>query len=185
MVIYENDEIYVRSLDYGDINEDAYQQWFFDQEVCKYNSHGKMSHGFNTHKLLDNDDNRIVWAVFKKGNTDELAEFENKDTHIGNVCLQEIDWINRNAEFTCIFGEKEYWGKGYCTQAMKWLFSHGFKKLGIDKIYLGTASGNEGMKAAATKIGMHKEGYLRDHLYLNGCFWNVVQMAVFKRDWHE
>ena len=40
--IYENDEIYVRPFVESDITE-RYLEWYYDQEVCKYNSHGKFT----------------------------------------------------------------------------------------------------------------------------------------------
>lgn len=183
MVIYENDEIYVRPIHEYDLKKNSYFQWFHDQEICKYNSHGKMSHAINYTEASFNHKNDIVWAVIKKKTKDTGKELINQDIHIGNVVL-EINWINRNAEFTCIFGEKEYWGKGYCTQAMKWLFSHGFNKLNLHKIWLGTASLNKGMISAAKKVDMHTEGRLRGHLYINGAFSDIVQMAIFKKDFN-
>jgi len=180
MMLYENNEIYVRPLHKTDLYKKAYEAWFYDQEVCKYNSHGVFSHGFKPHTSLSFDQEKnIIWGVFAKkfyplGNK---AGYVN-NYHIGNVALQDINWINRNAEFTCIFGEKSAWGKGYCTQAMRWLFSHGFTKLNLHKIWLGTVSENHGMGKAAEKLAMQIEGSLSDHVFIDGKFKNIIRYSI-------
>jgi len=181
MKIYENDEIYVRPLLESDTNKENYLQWFYDQEVCRYNSHGKMSHGRDYSKPGINPNKHIVWAVIKKEykKIGENIPYTDEELHIGNVNLN-IDWINRNAEFTCIFGEKKYWGKGYCTQTMKWLFTHGFNNLNLHKIWLGTAKNNIGMQIAADRLGMKKEGRLKDHVFINGGWLDIIKMFVFQ-----
>ena len=192
MVIYENDDIYVRPLCEKDLEKLEYIKWFHDQEVCKYNSHGKMSHMLRPKDITKIDPkSNIVWAVFKKDfreNSRKNGKIERSpayDTHIGNVCLNNIDWINRNAEFTCIFGEKEYWGKGYCTQAMRMLLNHGFNKLNLDKIWLGVAEENTGMIKAAGNVGMVEEGRLKGHVFVGGVFEDVIRLCTFKGDFNN
>lgn len=167
--IYENDEIYVSPFIIDkDADDNYYKQWFHDQEVCKYNSHGKMSHDFDPLYMANLDPkSNIVWGVVVKNN----------NHHIGNVALN-IDWINRNAEFTCIFGEKEYWGKGYCTQVLKWIIDHGFNKLNLHKIWLGTASNNIGMNLAAKKCDMELEAELEQDLFIDGTFVNTHRWTI-------
>lgn len=173
--IYENNEIYVRPFIESDITE-RYLEWFHDQEVCKYNSHGKMSNM----PILQTSDARdsIGWAIVlkRKYDTDSKSAWV-PDFLIGKVKL-EINWINRNAEFTCIFGEKEYWGKGYCTQVLKWMIEHSFNKLGLNKIWLGTALENIGMQKAAERAGMYEECILEQDLFLNGQFTNTIRWCV-------
>jgi len=179
MKIYENDEIYVRPLLESDIEKESYLQWFYDQEVCKYNSHSVFSHGFDPLNITELDPkSNIIWAVMaKEKGSWESWNYKNADLHIGNVVLY-IDWINRNAEFTCIFGEKKYWGKGYCTQVLKWIINHGFNKLGINKVWLGTAVNNEGMNHAALNAGMDLEAVLKKDVFLNGEYIDINRLSI-------
>ena len=174
--IYENDQIYVRPFVKSDITE-RYLEWFQDQEVCKYNSHGKMSNK-PTLAINNNMDDSIGWAVISKYSVHAGTTYYS-DHLIGKVKL-EINWINRNAEFTCIFGEKEFWGKGYCTQVLKWIIDHSLNKLNLHKIWLGTAESNTGMLKAADKAGMNCEACLHSEVFLNGKFENVLRWGIFK-----
>ena len=147
--------------------------WFHDQEVTKHNSHGILAQKVPTFESID-PNNQIIWAVNILAGEGHIG-----GTHIGNVML-EIDWLNRKAEFSCIFGEKKHWGKGYATKAIRQLFEHGFNKLNLNKIWLGTPYTNHGMLAIARKLEMEQEGVLVNDMFLEGDYVDVIRFAIFK-----
>ena len=119
-------------------------------------------------------DNNVLWSIWAKavGRTDEQ--------HIGNVMLADINWIDRKAEFSCIFGEKQYWGKGYATEAIQILFDHGFDKLNLNKIWLGTPLANTAMIKIAEKLGMIREGIFTEEMFLYGVWHSVARYGLTK-----
>lgn len=52
--------------------------------------------------------------------------------------------------------KKQYWGKGYATEAAKACLDYGFDTLGFDKIYSFTATPNLKSENVMKRIGMHK-----------------------------
>ena len=168
-IIYETDRLLLCS------SEAIRDQWFVDQEVCKYSSHGKL-----TERKLSNLDpeKNVCWDVWLRPQTDLDV-----GVLIGRVSLMDIDWLNRKAEFSCIFGEKKYWGQGYAYEAMHQLFHHGFFKLGLNRIWLGTAQWNNGMVKLADKMGMEYEGCLSEDVYLDGTFTDVCRYGMTRKLW--
>lgn len=171
MIYRLSDEYFVRALSEADV-DGPYPAWFEDQDVCRFNSHGKF---FRTRESfrryvrdLDRDD-RIVWAIC-----------HTTDGHIGNVSLQEISFLNRTAEFAIILGDRRHWGKGVGTLAARQLLAHGFDKLGLERVYCGTAATNEGMKKLACAMGMSLEGTRREHLFLEGRRVDVLEYGVLR-----
>lgn len=152
--------------------EEGTRDWFQDQEVCKYNSHGVLNN-----KPLSNLDpsTSVLWAVHSKSAVNSK--------HIGNVCLSNIDWISRKAEFSCIFGDKSLWGNGFATTAIFRLFDHGFNKLNLHKIWLGTAATNKAMIRIAEKLGMREEGVLVEDVFLEGRYVDIFRFGILKSDW--
>jgi len=191
--MYQTDRFYVRPLNEQDLAGN-YRSWFHDQEVTKHNSHGLFPYTKTAMKQffeqLESGPN-IVWAVMIP--RDSLLKKDDcqtgycrdgmGDIHIGNVTLQSINWINRSAEFACVFGEKEYWGKGYGTEAAALIYDHGFKKLNLHRIWTGTADTNEGMKGIARKLGMIEEGRFRNGTFLNGKYEDVVAYGILDFEW--
>lgn len=171
MIYKLNTDYFVRTLHGSDL-DGAYPSWFEDQDVSRYNSHGKFFKTKNSFKEyfneLNNED-RVVWAIC---HTD--------DGHIGNVSLQNISFINRTAEFAILLGDKRHWGKGVGFLAGRKLLEHGFNKLNLEKIYCGTASTNTGMKKLAEAMGMVIEGTRRQHFYLEGSRVDMLEYGILK-----
>jgi RimJ/RimL family protein N-acetyltransferase len=178
MIIYSTDRLYVRSFVKADI-EGNYKNWWDDFEITKYNSHGLFPYTeTQMNQFLDGleSSENIIWAVVVKPS--ETKE----EIHIGNISLQNINWINRSAEFAVIIGEREFWGKGYTTEAAYLLFWHGFNRLNLNRIYTGTASTNIGMQKVAEKLGMKKEGEFREGMFLNGAYTNIIEYGILKTE---
>ncbi len=171
-MIYELADGYsVRNFHEDDLNG-PYKSWFENQEVCRYNSHGKFFKNENWFRQFFeklNSEDQVVWAICHK-----------VDGHIGNVSLQCISFINRNAEYAILMGNPNHWGKSVSLNASVALLSHGFDKLNLERIYCGTADANIGMKKLALKMGMVEEGRRRNHLFLNGKWEDVVEFGVLR-----
>lgn len=154
-----------------------YYTWFFDQEVTKYNSHGLFPQTEKEFEEFFNSLNRnnLILSII---DTD-------KKIHVGNVSLQSINWINLSAEFAVIIGRPDYWGYGITTAAGRVILKHGFEKLGLNRIWTGTAATNEGMKKVAEKLGMIKEGTFRDGMFLENSFVDVYSYGILRNEWNE
>lgn len=169
MIKQLNEQYYVRGLCEADI-EGPYPGWFEDQEVCAFNSHGKFVRTkdyFRQFVRTLDGQSQIVWAIC-----------HHSDGHIGNVALQNISLVNRNAEFAIIMGDRRHWSKGVGLLASKAILEHGFKKLNLHRIYCGTAATNAGMKKLALKLGMKEEGIRKEHLFLDGAWVDVLEYGI-------
>ena len=173
-MIYELPENYfVRGLRSSDLNE-SYLSWFENQEVSKFNSHGKFFK--NLEALQDfynsqSSEDKVVWAICHQ-----------LDGHVGNVSLQGMSFINRNAEFAILIGNPEHWGKSVGLNASKVLLRHGFEKLNLERVYCGTSASNIAMQKLALQLGMVEEGRRRKHLYLNGQWEDVIEYGVLRHE---
>lgn len=171
MIYKLSKDYFVRPLAEDDL-DGAYPSWFEDQEVCRYNSHGKF---FKTRSSFIeyinelNRQDRVVWAI---------CHIE--DGHIGNASLQDISVINRTAEFAILLGDKRHWGKGLGLLVGKKLLEHGFNKLNLERVYCGTAETNDGMIKLAVALGMVLEGTRRQHLYLEGSRVDVLEYGILR-----
>lgn len=169
MIYRLSPEYFVRSLLETDV-DGPYPGWFEDQEVCRYNSHGKLfktrAHFRDYVRGLD-DGASLVWAIC-----------HSVDGHIGNVSLQKISALNRTAEFAIILGDRRHWGNGVGLLAARQILEHGFGKLNLERVYCGTAAGNQAMTKLAHAMGMTLEGTRRSHLFLEGRRTDVLEYGV-------
>lgn len=171
----EGEHIYLRGLEKDDLSN-SYFQWLNDQEVCKFNSHGRFP---NNPERMESylhraytDPTLIVFAIVLKENNE----------HIGNISLQNINYIDRSAEFAIIIGQKDYWGKGISKEAANLIFKHGFETLNLHRIYCGTPEDNLGMRKLAQHLGMQEEGRRKEALFKRGGYMDIVEYGLLSRE---
>jgi ribosomal-protein-alanine N-acetyltransferase len=170
-IFLDGTHVYLRALTEQDV-QGNYSTWLNDPEITRYNSHGrfpmtvdKLLNYVTASKLSDSD---LVLAVVNKLNS----------AHIGNISLQNINWIDRNAELAFLLGDKSYWGKGVMFEAGSLLINHGFKLLNLHRIYCGTSAENLGMQKLAIKLGMEKEGVRKQAIFKNGKYIDILEYGM-------
>ena len=170
--------IYLRVLLKEDIGN-GYVAWLNDLSVCKYNSHHVFPYteekAIKYIDRVNNSSTDIVLAIVLKEN----------NRHIGNISLQKINLVNRNAEFAILIGDKENWGKGYSKEAAILIFKHGFDYLNLHKIYCGTSQDNIAMQKLALFLAMKEEGRRREIQYKNGKYVDQIYYGVLKKEFNN
>lgn len=175
IIFLQSERLILRPLSRTDLGP-VYQQWLNDEDVTRFNSHGtfpnteeKMEAYF---KSISNNDKAVVLAIIEKTSS----------VHVGNIALQQINWVSRNAEFAILLGDKQWWGKGIGEEAALLLLNYAFERLNLHRVYCGTINGNEGMKKLALKMGMKSEGVRRDAIFKNGAYHDILEYGVLKNE---
>jgi RimJ/RimL family protein N-acetyltransferase len=166
----------LRPLEERDI-DGPYSMWLNDPEVCRFNSHARFSVGKEELKkyILEakQSSSMQVFAIVTK----------EKGNHVGNISLQNIDYIDRSAELAIIIGDKRYWGKGVGIEAWKLMMDYGFRVLNLHRLYCGCANKNLGMKRIAEKSGMKSEGRRRDSFFKNGRYDDILEFGILENEY--
>jgi len=108
---------------------------------------------------------------------------DNSGIPIGTIGLHRIDHKNQNATFGIAIGEKECWSKGYSTEATRLLISYGFKELNLNRITSSALDFNERSIGMHMKAGFREEGQLRQSMFKNGMFRDLIAFGVLREEW--
>lgn len=155
-----------------------YLRWLNDPEINRYNSHAVFP--YTEDQLIE-----YVKGIKSKDKV-VLAIIDNQTTkHIGNISLQNIDWVTRSAEFAILIGDKNFWNKGIGLEAGKLIVDYGFTRLNLNRIHCGTSSENIGMQKLALKLGMKPEGVRRQAMYKNGKYADVLEYGFLKENYEK
>ncbi|WP_256444527.1 GNAT family N-acetyltransferase [Terribacillus sp. DMT04] len=84
---------------------------------------------------------------------------------IGSAQLQIISQQNQEGMISYII-HPDYWNKGFATETAQAVLSIGFHKFGLHRISATCAPSNLASAAVLNKIGMSKEGHLREHIQM-------------------
>lgn len=170
--------IYLRPLEEKDI-EGNYVAWLNDSEVCNYNAHHVFPYTYegakNYIRTVSKSPSAIVLAIVIKEN----------NMHIGNISLQDINYINRSAEFAILIGEKKYWGRGYSKEAAYLIVNHGFQEINLHRIHCGTSAKNIPMQKLANFLGMTEEGRRREAMFKHKRFVDMIVYGLLSKEFFK
>ena len=105
------------------------------------------------------------------------------DRHIGNIGLHNIHQIFRSAEIGILIGEKDVWGQGYGTDAIRLLTYHAFNRLNLNRLASGAVSKNIGSIRAFEKAGFSREGVSRQAYFCQGQYEDCINMGLLRSEW--
>lgn len=111
--------------------------------------------------------------VLELGSTGEL---------IGIIDLLPRDRETGEATFAYMLG-KDFWGKGYGTEALDAVISHAFRKCGAVRISADHFGANPASGALMRKAGMQYQGTVPRKYEKNGIFYDAPQYAITKEQW--
>jgi len=104
---------------------------------------------------------------------------------VGNSGFHNIEWHNRSAEIGIFIGDKSIWNKGYGTEAVSLLLQHGFGTLNLNRVFLSVHETNRRAIRAYEKAGFIQEGAMRQAVYKNGKFQDMLFMSVLRSEWES
>ena len=170
--------IYLRPMRTSDINQ-RYLSWLNDTEVTRY-----VDAGFFP---VTKRDLYEYYRKIKSSKTDIMfAIVENKHRkHIGNIKLGGINWIHRFADLGIMIGDKESRGKGYGTEACRLVLEYAFKRLNLNKVFLGCHSNNTAALKAYKKAGFRVEGRLKKMLNVDGKYVDKILMGILQSQFNK
>ncbi len=100
---------------------------------------------------------------------------------IGAVGLREIDTEHSQAEMG-FWIEVDSWGKGYATEAARAVVGFAFERLKLNRVYAHHMVRNPASGRVLEKVGMKREGLLRQRVRKWGVFEDVVLLAILHDD---
>jgi RimJ/RimL family protein N-acetyltransferase len=105
------------------------------------------------------------------------------DQYIGVVSLWVYSWTCGDAWLGIMIGERDYWGKGYGTDAMRLVVQYGFLELNLRRISLGLHAYNERALKSYEKAGFTLEGRMRGEGQRDGVRYDSLWMGILREEW--
>lgn len=102
------------------------------------------------------------------------------NTLCGGVGLR-IEPDHRRAELGYWLGVP-FWGKGYATEAARAVVQHGFRALGLHRIFASHVPRNPASGRVLRKVGMRHEGILRGHILKWGEYLDLEMYGMVASD---
>ena len=157
-----------------DINDaEKYSEWLNDLEVISnltiYSS------------VINTETEKEFLAKLSKEQNYSIVD-NATDKLIGSCGFADLDHLNQTAEAGIVIGDKNYWNKGYGTEAMVLLLDYGFKVLNLRNVMLRVYSFNERAIRSYEKAGFKKIGNRREALRRGDKSFDIILMDILYED---
>ena len=169
------ERIYLSPRNVEDV--EIFTEWMNDFYITDYigRSHQTITLQEEKAYLEKEQNNKNVFAIIDL-KTDEI---------IGNIGLHEINNINRTATLGVFIGNKNYWSKGYGTEAIQLILDFGFNYLNLNNIDLALMEFNQRALKCYEKCGFKEIGRKRKCNFINGKYYDSILMDILAEEFTE
>ena len=146
------------------------------------------------HRLADSDPAQLWSEKKRKEFAEKRAEKNSQsfrfsirtladDVLIGGVGLWISSWSHADTWLGISIGDRNYWGRGYGTDAMRLAVQYAFLELNLRRVSLGLHAYNERALKTYQKIGFQLEGRMRGEGLRDGVRFDSLWMGILREEW--
>lgn len=152
------ESVYLRLVELADCG-DRYRGWLADAEVNWFletrwsEQTGEAIREFVTR--MRSSDSDYLFAIV------QIAG----DRHVGNIKLGPVNPVHRHADLSYFIGERDVWGQGIATEAIRIATRFGFERLKLHRIQAVVDAANVRSAKALERAGFMREGVAREKLW--------------------
>lgn len=165
--------------EFRDTDFDAVHAYGADPEVVRYMDWGPNTPD-DTHAFLGRM--FAAQAQWPRPDVNLAVEHLVDGRVIGAIRLAITDAANRTADLGYSYA-RAYWRQGLGVEAARAMMDAGFKILGLHRIYAHCDARNTGSYRLLEKVGMRREGLLRQNVRLRGAWRDTCHYAILAEDW--
>lgn len=116
---------------------------------------------------------------------DFAIETLDESKYIGGCGINKLDWKNSVVTIGIFIGDKEYWNKGYGTDALNILIKFIFQQMNIHKIKINVFEYNKRAIKCYEKCGFKIEGVLRKEIFRDGEYYDDIVMGLLRDEYYK
>ncbi len=176
----KGDKVIIRPVKRSDI--EYFLKWFNDPEVIQYLGLYVPMTEMAEEKFIEDlgsaaAGTRVMFVI------ETVVDTDNKP--IGSIGLSNIHPKDYHAVFGIAIGEKDYWSRGYGTEATRLIIHYGFEQLNLHRITSSAISFNERSLRLHLRVGFKEEGRQREANFKNGEYHDLVMFGLLRKEWQE
>ncbi len=137
---------------------------------------------WDTHQTLADTETFIGHALAEKSRITLIIQVE--DWVAGCIGLSPVPRAFRTAELGYVL-HRAFWGRHLALEAATLVVDWGFEFLHLNRVEALCAVPNTRSLRVLEKLGMAREGVLREYRAFHGTFPDMALYAVLRRDWHR
>jgi len=104
---------------------------------------------------------------------------------LGDIVIDVTQWNARDSFVGLGIGPRDFWGKGFGTEAMQLILRFAFIELNLRRVTLTVFEYNQRAIRSYEKTGFRHEGRQRGRILREGKRWDILYMGILREDWSK
>lgn len=171
-ILLEGRKVALREKRIGDAFDDY--AWRVDEELARLDATRPLKMAYSDFMKYSQEEIDFPNSRSKRFGIDDLA-----GKHIGNCMYYDIDTRRGETELGIMIGDREYWSKGYGTDAVDTLLKYIFTQTKLKRVYLHTLDWNYRAQKSFGKSGFRQVKRVRKRGL------DFIQMEVLRDEWEK
>ena len=165
--------------DFNDKDFNKLKQWIADPHINKYLN--DYERNLSMKKLKE------LFPLDKQQKKDILfsINYIKENLLIGICGLQKINLNRKDTFMRIIIGDKKFWNGSVAFETENLLLNYAFKKKKLNKVYSIINTKNLGQCKLVERLGMKRDGVLRDYIIQNGKYHNAFLYSILAREFKK
>jgi len=165
--------VVLREKRLGDASDDY--RWRTDAELARFDAARPFAAAYHDYLALYRDE-----LAYPSPYRRSLAIEDADGIHIGNAMYYNIDAIRREAEIGITIGERQFWSRGYGTDATRTILRFAFEEMNLHRVSLTVLDYNTRAQRCYEKCGFRIEGRARSLRYRDGRWCDEILMGILQ-----
>ncbi|HEY2664260.1 MAG TPA: GNAT family protein [Candidatus Binataceae bacterium] len=167
----------VRLRPYEKRDIDDLMKWVNDEEVTRYLG------SLMTPPLSRSNEEAFLEMAMTRSETHKVFAIETMAGELaGGIDLRVLEQIDRKAEVGIVIGVRDFWGRGYGTEAMRLMLRFAFGRLNLNRVSLRVFDYNPRAIKSYEKCGFKREGLLRQDRYYDAKYHDTIVMGILREE---
>ncbi len=175
--MYKGEKTILRAYEKKDL-EDAHRL-FNDLEVQRL-----LNPGVILPLSLEEEQKFIETNAASKESRYNFAIETHDGVYIGGCGYFDFNRRNGTTYIGIAIAHRDYWGKGFGTDALRVLLRFLFLELNVRKVLLNVFAFNERAVACYRRLGFGEEGRLKQQVYRDGTYHDELIMSLFREQFN-
>jgi len=96
------------------------------------------------------------------------------------VDVRRVPAVAGRAELTVYVGERDCWGRGYATEAIRLMCRYGFDTMRLHSVFLWVVTENTAARHVYDKVGFTEDGRHRECFRRDGRWYDMYLMSMLE-----
>ncbi len=169
--------VYIRPVELDDAP--LIRTWHNDPEIRKLAIGGRLPY------TQDFEEEDIKNAIKSKEQAYLMIVKKVEDKAIGFIRINELRSFDRNVWLRMIIGDKNSWGQGYGSDALRCVLHWLFNELNVYRVEIEIFAFNERALKFFKKIGFKQEGIHRKAHFSEGQYHDIISLGLLREEFSK